>query len=307
MNHIHAAINSSLHKLPLLQGIDYIPVIDSYEETFALYTSTETADWVHNRNVDQKAPALILDINVGSQQHTLVFQQDRGVLGHKGTTGSVVWDSSVILARFLAKHAEHGLPLRNKSCIELGSGCGVVGITCARLGANVCLTDQASMLPLLWRNAKQNLLTNDNDSKEASQQKTTTKLGRRTQQKQRNTTNNTITSYGSIQVAELTWEDHGSSLSMDEHTTWQYLFASDCVYNEHIVSILVGTMKQLAHKDTLVLIAQELRSDTVHLRFIDELFAYFNIWRVVPTNESSSESFATAESCVIIYVATLKI
>ncbi|KAI8055520.1 putative methyltransferase-domain-containing protein [Syncephalis plumigaleata] len=307
------SLSSSLstESLPLLHNVTYIPVVDSYEEVFALYTVANRTEWTHNAAVNQKAALFEVDIcdGVNGRQHGLVFQQDRGALGNKGITGSVIWDSSVVLAQFIAQHVEQGLPIRGQSCIELGSGCGVVGMTCARLGANVHLTDQASMLPLLWRNAQRNQLVRNDENATTS---TTCQRNSKGKSTTTTTKNRQYDSqqYGTVQVMELAWEDH-AHLPVDiRQQTWQYVIASDCVYNEHIVTILVETMKQLArHPATLVLIAQELRSDTVHEAFLEQLLLSFNVWRVVPSIQREYSSNNTPNDdppCVVVYMARLK-
>lgn len=50
------------------------------------------------------------------------------VQGTPGVTGSVMWDSGVILGKFLEHSVELGtISLQEKKVIELGSGCGLVG------------------------------------------------------------------------------------------------------------------------------------------------------------------------------------
>ena len=60
---------------------------------------------------------------------------------------STVWDSSIVLARAAEAWAVRGL-----RCIELGAGCGLVGLALAVLGAHVTLTDTPDNLPLLEAN-----------------------------------------------------------------------------------------------------------------------------------------------------------
>ena len=60
---------------------------------------------------------------------------------------STVWDSSIVLARAAEAWAVRGL-----RCIELGAGCGLVGLALAVLGARVTLTDTPDNLPLLQAN-----------------------------------------------------------------------------------------------------------------------------------------------------------
>ncbi|CAI5502981.1 unnamed protein product [Closterium sp. Naga37s-1] len=81
-----------------------------------------------------------------------IAQQRFGPLGFAST----VWDSSIVAGKFLERHAHlvHG-----KTCIELGAGCGLLGITLAVLGARaVVVTDMPGNLPLLHRNVHANAL-----------------------------------------------------------------------------------------------------------------------------------------------------
>jgi len=52
--------------------------------------------------------------------------------------GGKLWDSCLILTRYLSRHREL---LQDKSVVELGSGLGLVGIYCSLLDARVSLTD----------------------------------------------------------------------------------------------------------------------------------------------------------------------
>eukprot|EP00282_Hemiselmis_andersenii_P015141 CAMPEP_0114157062 /NCGR_PEP_ID=MMETSP0043_2-20121206/26409_1 /TAXON_ID=464988 /ORGANISM="Hemiselmis andersenii, Strain CCMP644" /LENGTH=173 /DNA_ID=CAMNT_0001252581 /DNA_START=113 /DNA_END=631 /DNA_ORIENTATION=+ len=74
---------------------------------------------------------------------------------HTEKTAGSVWDCSLVLAKYLEKHRER--LLRGKHVLELGSGQGVVGISCALAGAvKVTLTDVAAALPALEANCKLN-------------------------------------------------------------------------------------------------------------------------------------------------------
>ena len=69
---------------------------------------------------------------------------------------STVWDSAIVLARALERWvaADGALP---RSVVELGAGCGLVGIALAALGAEqVLLTDLECNLDLLRENARRN-------------------------------------------------------------------------------------------------------------------------------------------------------
>ena len=86
--------------------------------------------------------------------HLVMIQQDPNAieLGH----GSVVWDASIIFCKFIEYNAnDYSLAkLSNKTVIELGSGCGLGGITMMLRGAEVTFTDLEKVISSLTeRNA----------------------------------------------------------------------------------------------------------------------------------------------------------
>ncbi|KAJ1462811.1 putative methyltransferase-domain-containing protein [Pelagophyceae sp. CCMP2097] len=55
------------------------------------------------------------------------------------SSGGTVWDAAILLAHWLAERPQL---VSNRGVLEVGAGCGVVGLACARLGARyVALTD----------------------------------------------------------------------------------------------------------------------------------------------------------------------
>ncbi|KAL3766545.1 hypothetical protein ACHAW5_000780 [Stephanodiscus triporus] len=71
-----------------------------------------------------------------------------------GGSGLNVWDGSLLLARYLERRPEL---VRNKSVLELGSGCGLVGLSSGIIGAyKVVMTDLKYALPLMLENVKRN-------------------------------------------------------------------------------------------------------------------------------------------------------
>ena len=66
---------------------------------------------------------------------------------------STVWDSSIVLAKYLEKNAARYAAAR---CLDLSAGCGLPGIVLAKLGAKVTATDLGPNLVLLEKNAKAN-------------------------------------------------------------------------------------------------------------------------------------------------------
>ncbi|KAG0212485.1 hypothetical protein BGX28_006252 [Mortierella sp. GBA30] len=211
--------------------------------------------------------------------------------------------------------------------LELGSGCGLLGIVMAELCQDLLLTDQKPVLPLLVKNLRKNL-----DKKYFDQNSGSTGpisgLGAGTSAMTKKTKtshtddqkNLNATKPCHIQVQELVW---GQDLDQDLRRGFglDFVVATDVVYNESVVPKLVQTLKQLClireqarqqiragygeHFDqleellsvessaggsehnghptkglsvkkrrmdrTVVLLAQELRTDYVHLAFLERL------------------------------------
>ena len=90
-------------------------------------------------------------------------------------SGGHVWDSSRVLADFLSESVAIGddLGMMLVECadvLELGSGCGLLGLAAMALGGRVTMTDQALQLPLLKMNAERNFqrLRDDAEAEEYS-------------------------------------------------------------------------------------------------------------------------------------------
>jgi predicted nicotinamide N-methyase len=70
-------------------------------------------------------------------------------------TGAVVWDASVVMTKYFENKSQDFVV--GKRCLELGSGCGLVGMALAVLGAaSVLLTDRPEMIPILRRHVDRN-------------------------------------------------------------------------------------------------------------------------------------------------------
>ncbi|KAK9714273.1 hypothetical protein RND81_06G083400 [Saponaria officinalis] len=70
-----------------------------------------------------------LTLKIDSFGHSLSVLQSPSSLITPGVTGSVMWDSGIVLGKFL-EHAvdTERLLLQGKKVVELGSGCGLVGL-----------------------------------------------------------------------------------------------------------------------------------------------------------------------------------
>lgn len=91
---------------------------------------------------------------------TMTFAQTPASQLELGETGYVVWDGGIVMAKYLEHQCEQGvLALKGTRCVDLGSGCGVVGCVAAALNpGGVVLTDRANLLKLLKGNVAKNHL-----------------------------------------------------------------------------------------------------------------------------------------------------
>ena len=128
--------------------------------------------------VDQKAPSFDYTFRDGNvvtifQEPRLAARLDGGNLeadtrtlgSHteaSSATGAVVWDSSVVVGRYLedastsdpcALATQAPFDVRGLNVVELGAGCGLLSALVWRLGAaKVVATERLELLPLLARN-----------------------------------------------------------------------------------------------------------------------------------------------------------
>ena len=130
-----------------------------------------------------------------------------------GSTGGALWTAGLALSRYL-EHVHACGTLRGKRVLELGCGTGLAGLVAAALGADVVLTDIASVLPLLRKNAAANAVAIARGG-----------FG------------------GSASVQELTW---GSTpVASDYGACFDLVIAADVVYEPVHVPLLLGVLGDL--------------------------------------------------------------
>ena len=139
-------------------------------------------------------------------------------------TGGVVWEAAHCLVDLMQRLGPAAF--RGRSVLELGAGCGYVGIAAAKMGAIVTVTDRSDHLEHLRLNVKLNGLEN------------------------------------SVRVAELDWEMPAASGLCAYSYDW--ILASDCVYEQDSHAPLAKTLCGFSKADatTVILISQETRSET---------------------------------------------
>ena len=126
------------------------------------------------------------------------------------TTGGCVWETAYLLALWAAKQLQPkldraGPPLR---CLEVGAGCGLLGISLAASGADVLVTETPSAMPNL----------------------------------EHNVANNRPTGRGSLAAAALHWGDAAHLAAVRELGPYDVLLGTDVVYVEAMVRPLLHTL-----------------------------------------------------------------
>lgn len=231
---------------------DYIPVTDAEEEVCELYSTYYSTDGTQRQAlVDQTQRQVELEIqtsNGSSKSLTVEITQNPCINQELGQTGACLWSSSIVMSEFLARKSKDW-NIGSLSVLEMGSGCGLVGIVLHQLGARrVILTDQSRAMKLLNKNMQNNQ----------------TKGG------------------GEIFATEYRWGEPVEDLRIIQEPI-DLVVASDCVYHEEIAPLLVKSMADLCkdqERPVVGLIGQELRSDLVHQTFLEALLRHFQVHRI---------------------------
>jgi predicted nicotinamide N-methyase len=120
-----------------------------------------TLGWRNRYSQDDHYP-----IQIGSCTSFTVMQVQRGEVEGTYGTGATVWPASVILIKYLERHAV--ALLHEKRVVDLGAGTGVTSIAAALLGAShcVCTDGEPAVVQLAQdniRNAAQQLNEAENN------------------------------------------------------------------------------------------------------------------------------------------------
>ncbi|KIX96175.1 uncharacterized protein Z520_07953 [Fonsecaea multimorphosa CBS 102226] len=271
------------------------PIEDAGEETFLLFSRD-----IPSNNlgfVDPKADSLEIEI----AGHDYILQQSPGLLHsnrQEGTTGAVIWKITPLLAAWLMSLPPILSGVLHDTAVVVELGCGVtglLGLVLSRLVQCYVLTDQ----PYVVKYLRENIAANSTSAK-----------GKKNHRKRPN--EKTVAQEECLKILPLDWEaDSVANLksAIPPGAVIDLLVLCDCVYNEYLISPLVQTcvdacrLTSSATKSTMVLVAQQLRSDTVCELFLAALMQEFNVWRI-PDQELSSQ--LRSDSGYVVHLATLK-
>jgi predicted nicotinamide N-methyase len=208
-----------------------------------------------------------------------------------GTTGAVLWKITPLVASWLSSGpvvlAEAGCLHSTAVVLELGTGItGLIGLVMAPQVKEYIMTDQSYVMKTLQGNIDVNT-----ESYAAKRRGAKAQVAK-------------------PRVMVLDWELDTPSLEglgLDSDQTIDLIVICDTVYNEYLVDPLVTTLADICElnadqKPAVVLIAQQLRSDTVFEQFMSTLLKKFKVWRV--TDEHLSIGLRSATGFAV-HVAVL--
>lgn len=125
--------------------------------TFGGSVSFEASRFISDRATSK------YDKPVRTDEGVIVHQSDPSAhsSGQGLVWGSVLWPSGTCLAKYMSYRSETSCDLPDMTLLDLGCGKGVVGLTCAKLGArHVTLSDSATDLyPILRKSVAENHLS----------------------------------------------------------------------------------------------------------------------------------------------------
>ena len=194
-------------------------------------------------------------------------------------SGGHVWHSSRVLADYLSSNVDISDMLRaGVSVLELGSGCGLLGLSAMALGGDVTLTDQTMQIPLLKMNTERNFA-------------------------HIKTLADSALLPPKPRVAELTWGDPPAAL--EEGKCYSLVIGSDLFYipgqatkfTETLLSVF-QSCRSCACPPPLVLLAHGSRADSFHDSFFHAFKSVgLTIETVSVVNHDETRGVNKATSC----------
>ncbi|CAG8982247.1 hypothetical protein HYALB_00004481 [Hymenoscyphus albidus] len=260
---------------------------DAEEESFLLFSQSIPSQDLGFVN----SKATSLELTIGDRD--LVIQQSPTILSSNrggGTTGAVVWKITPLLASWISSPANilFQQQILNKESAILELGCGMSAIIGLALGPRVAsyvLTDQQYVAKLISQNLEANRLSTTSSDKSGNNH-TKNKKASSSAKKTAQTSN--------VVFRPLDWEtdEVTASLTGSEHQrSFEVILACDCIYNDALIKPLVQTCidacklrdldtSKVGTNLTVVVVAQQLRSDEVFESWLREFMQAFRVWRM---------------------------
>jgi predicted nicotinamide N-methyase len=170
---------------------------------------------------------------LGCADGPIMIQQQQDTLRH----GTTVWDSAKVLLAYFEKKLAKTISGSSDNWLELGSGCGLIGIALFKMSKelSVTLTDQQDILRLLHQNVSRN-----------------------------------CGSSSRAKVVRLSWgcEEDMTAFSS---TAFKYVVGTDIIFCHELIPDLIKTLAVLSQKGTDIIIGHEIRDKAVYDDFIKQV------------------------------------
>jgi hypothetical protein len=271
---------------------------DRVKETFLVFSQDIPSE--NLGFVDKTASSI--DVAIGSRDFNIT--QSPGLLrsnADTGTTGAVLWKVTPLVAAWLINKEnvlwQQSILTDRATVVELGCGIsGLIGLSVAPLVTQYVLTDQSYVMKQL----KQNIAVNQPSSSTNVLRKGKPLANVRPK---------------SIpEILTLDWETDSAinvRNALEERHGINLLVACDCIYNDFLVQPFVQMCLEIcalhsvtqSQAPTVVLVAQQLRSDEVFLEWLRVMATGFHVWRA--PDECLSEELRSG-SGYIMHIALKK-
>ena len=201
-----------------------------------------------------------------SDGSALEVSQDRDI---EESTGGIIWETSFLLADWLIMQQKSSAlasgPLAasaNPSILEVGSGCGLLGLALAKdmTAGRVVLTETDEALSNLQLNVAANLETHAESFRFRTSSE---KDGRRSR----------------VAAARLRWDvaSDRSAVTTDHGSKFDLIVGTDVIFNVQLVRPLLDSMLAFCHARTEVYLCVQERCAAAHaelLRVAPDLFSF---------------------------------
>lgn len=197
---------------------------------------------------------------------------------------------------------------KDSAVLELGCGIsGIIGLSLASKVTSYVLTDQPYVTKLISQNLQQNRLPNPTSDRSRNNH---------TKSKKSSTAVKETVPSGNVVFRPLDWEtdEVTPSLAGSENQSFDLVLACDCIYNDTLIKPLVQTCidvcklresdtSKVGKEPTIVVVAQQLRSDEVFESWLREFMRAFRVWRM--PDEKLIDGVKT-DSGFVIHVGILR-
>ncbi|KAL1524024.1 hypothetical protein AB1Y20_018938 [Prymnesium parvum] len=194
------------------------------------------------------------------------------------TTGGCVWETAYLLAQWVEREIESGRGRWGRRwkahlcgtgpavrCLEVGAGCGLLGVALAHAGGDVTLTETADAMRNLEWNVEHNPLP--------------------------------PTCRGSVAARRLHWGDPADIQAAVSNGPFDLLLGTDVIYCASLVEPLLQTLQQCMHTHSTCWLCCQVRCPDSHEAMMRLAPKYF---RTVNTRDLSGFMYAEELECFLL-------